>query len=181
MLYEARVLTLGDGREAVLRSPRAQDARAMLDCLFTCATETDFIRRTPEECVETEEEEARFLEGILASPDSLMIICLVEGRIAGSCHLMRYKRVKTRHRASLGIALIREFWGLGIGRNMLAELIQAAKDMGVSQLELQYLEGNERGRRLYEQLGFLEVGRHPNAVRLKDGRLLEEINMVKAL
>lgn len=181
MEFEPKTIRLKDGREALLRSPRAGDAQAMLDCLLTCAMETDFSLRTPEECVETEEEEARFLEGILASPDSLMIVCLVEGRIAGNCHLMRQKRVKTRHRASLAIALIREFWGLGIGRAMLEELIQAAREIGVSQLELQYLEGNERGFRLYEKLGFIEVGRHPKAVRLKDGRHLMEINMVKAL
>lgn len=181
MLFEAKTITLKNGREALLRSPRAEDARAMLDYLFTCASETDFILRTPEECVETEEEEVRFLENINASPDSLMIICLVKGRIAGNCHLMRQKRMKTRHRASLGIALTREFWGLGIGRAMLEALVQAARESGVSQLELQYLEGNERGARLYEKLGFTEVGRQPNAIKLKDGRLLDEINMVKAL
>ena len=49
------------------------------------------------------------------------------------------------------------------------------------QLELAYAQGNDRARRLYDRLGFVETGRGPDAIRLRDGTLLDEIFMVKKL
>ena len=42
--------TLKDGREALLRSPKDEDIRGVLDYLYKSAGETEFILRYPEEC-----------------------------------------------------------------------------------------------------------------------------------
>ena len=44
-----------------------------------------------------------------------------------------------------------------------------------------YIEGNARGRALYEKMGFTEVARHPDAVRLKDGSMRSLVFMMKKL
>lgn len=181
MIYSEKGVTLRDGRAAVFRSPTAADAAAMMAYLRTCAEETDFILRYPEECDETEEQEARFLEGVNESPYGLMVVCVVGGEIAGNCQLNLNRRIKRRHRASVAIALKRAFWGLGIGTMMLQELAAIARRQGVTQLELDYVEGNARARRLYEKAGFVQTGEKPNAIRLKDGTMLREISMVMYL
>ena len=49
------------------------------------------------------------------------------------------------------------------------------------QLELEFIEGNARGRALYEKMGFRTVSIRPDNVRLEDGTLLHEYFMVKDL
>ena len=181
MLFAEKTIFLKDGREAVLRSPVPSDAEQMLRYLKTTAEETVFLTRYPEECVEAPEEERAFIERVNGSDTMLMIVCSVEGKIAGSCQLAWNNRIKTRHRAEVAIGILRGYWSLGIGSAMFAELIQVARELGILQLELEYIEGNERAKRLYEKMGFREVGVKPNAIRLKDGKMLDEISMVKKL
>ena len=172
---------LKDGRTAILRAPEVSDAAEMIDYLRDTAGETHFLIRTPEEVVFTEEEEAAIIGRITASPHDLMIVCQVDGAIAGVCAMNRFKKIKSRHRAEVSIALRRAFWGLGIGSRMFEEMIDIARAWDVMQLELEFIEGNTRGRALYEKFGFRIVGLRPNGTRLPDGTLLHEYIMVKEL
>ena len=90
-------------------------------------------------------------------------------------------RLKTRHRASVAIGLLKEYWGLGIGTALFKEMITMAREKGLDHLELDYVEGNERGRRLYEKMGFYQVAEIPDAYRLKDGSFRKSILMIKKL
>ena len=49
------------------------------------------------------------------------------------------------------------------------------------QIELEFIEGNTRARALYEKMGFRVCGVRPDAIRLKDGTLLNEYIMIKKL
>ena len=181
MIYERKTVPIKDGRVCVLRAPRVEDAAEMNRYIKTISGETPFILRTPEECTETVEQETRFLESTLASPDCMMIVAEVDGEIAGNCQINFKRRVKEKHRASLGIGLYQKFWGLGIGTALLHELAAAARARGVTQLELQHIEGNARARALYEKVGFRAVAEMPNAIRLPDGTMLKEYYMVMPL
>ena len=48
-------------------------------------------------------------------------------------------------------------------------------------LELEFTEGNSRARALYEKMGFRITGVKPNAIRLKDGTLLNEYSMIREI
>ncbi|ODU58360.1 MAG: hypothetical protein ABT01_00605 [Clostridium sp. SCN 57-10] len=181
MLFEPKTVILKDGKACLLRSPVSDDAIPMLHYLKTTAGETDFLLRYPEECTETAEAEIAFLNKVNDSNDSMMIVAIVDGELAGNCRISYHTRIKTAHRAVIGIALMQKFWGQGIGTALFHELVRAAKEHGTTQLELQFIEGNLRGRRLYEKMGFQIVAETPNAIRLKDGTLLKEYTMVKAL
>ena len=65
------------------------------------------------------------------------------------------------------------------GNAMFTELERIARENGILQLELDYIDGNERGKRLYEKLGFVRVAEHPDAIRLKDGTMRKIISMIK--
>ena len=173
MHFTDKVITLKDGRSATLRNPCKADAQALIDYMIDTAAETDFVLRYPEEIVMTVEKEEAFIAAVNDSPNDLMIVCEVEGRIAGNCHLAFGSKIKTRHRGDIAIALYRAFWGLGIGTAMFAEMIAMAKARaGVTVMELEFIEGNARARGLYEKMGFRIVGMHPDAIRQEDGELL---------
>ncbi len=181
MDFEAKNIILKNGVNAVFRSPETADAKEMNHFLKTCFSETDFLMRYPEEYTQTEEQEAAFIESANASEYTLMIVCTIDGEIAGNCTLMLNRNLKTRHRASVAIGILKKYWGIGIGTAMFSEMIAAAKDRELLQIELDYIEGNERGRALYEKMGFVHTGEKPNAIKLKDGTLLKEFSMVKLL
>lgn len=181
MFFHEKEITLKDGRTALFRSPSPDDGAAMLEYLKTTCSETPFLLRSPDECDLTVESEQEFLQSMLDSKTTVMIVCIVDGKIAGNCQISRKTWRKNSHRGSIGIALVREFWGLGIGTAMFEELISIAKTWGLSQVELEVFEGNHRAIALYEKMGFETVAAIPNAIRLEDGTMLKEFTMVKVL
>lgn len=177
MIFQEKTITLKDGRTAILRAPRPEDAAPMVQYLKDTAGETEFIMRYPEE-VMTPEQEAAFFERLADSPYDMMIVCEVEGRIAGSCQINFGNRIKTRHRASVAIGLTKAYWNLGIGTAMFEEMIAAARQHeGTRHIDLEFIEGNSRARALYEKMGFTIIGVKPDAIMLRDGSLRNEYLM----
>ena len=181
MIIQEQEFTLKDGRTALIRSPREEDIPGMLDYLYQTAGETEFLLRYPEECGKyTPEGEKALFERVNASDNEVMPVCLVDGKLVGNCNIVWTKSLKTRHRATVAIALLKEYWGLGIGTRLFQELIRIAEaNPNILQLELDFIEGNSRARALYERMGFRITGVKPDAIRLKDGTLLNEYSMVR--
>ena len=181
MFFPAKEITLKDGRVAIFRTPSLADAAAMIEYMRMTAGETDFLLRTPEEVTMTAAEEEAYLSRIIESKYDCMIVCTVEGKLAGNCQISRHNKRKNDPRADVMIALLKEFWGLGIGTAMFREMIALAESWGLMQLELEVIEGNTRAIGLYEKMGFRTVAATPNAIRLPDGTMLKEFLMVKPL
>ena len=183
MMIQEIAFTLKDGREAVIRSPRDEDIQGMLDYLYVSAGETEFILRYPEECGKyTPEGEKALFDRVNASENEAMLVCLVDGKVAGNCQIVWKTGIKVRHRAFVAIALLKEYWNQGIGTRMFQEMIRIAEsNENILQMELEFIEGNARARALYEKMGFRITGVHPNAIRLKDGTLLNEYSMIREI
>ena len=183
MVFKEKEFKLKDGREALLRSPCEENAEEMLQFIIKASGETDFLMKFPEEYAGfTLEQEKDFIRGAYSNQDMLMIACFVNGKIAGNCQISFRTGMKDRHRASVAIALLQEYWHLGIGTKMFEELFLAARERGgVRQIELDFVEGNSRARGLYEKMGFRITGLKPDAIRLKDGTFVNEYMMVKRL
>ena len=81
-------------------------------------------------------------------------------------------QVLSRHRSEEGI------WGLGIGKAMITYLTDLAGQIGVEQIDLEVVEGNDSAKALYEKCGFVETGRRVRALKYDDGTYRDEILMV---
>ena len=183
MVFIENTFTLKDGRDALLRSPCEDDAEEMLQYIIRASGETDFLMKFPEEYADfTLEQEKSFINEAYHDPNRIMIACLVNGKIAGNCQISFRTGWKDRHRASVAIALLQEFWNLGIGTKMFEEMFRIAGEReGVRQIELDFIEGNNRARGLYEKMGFRITGVKPDAIRMKDGSFVNEYMMVRRL
>jgi len=183
MIFTPVTFALKDGRSAILRSPDPQkDAADLVQYLYDTAADTPFVLRTPEEIRYTVEGEEHFLQNVVDSPNDCMILCEVDGHIAGNCHLSFNTRIKTRHSCSVAIALRKAYWGQGIGTAMFAAMEALARQReGVLQMDLEFIEGNTRARALYEKMGFRIVGLHPDAIRQEDGTMCALFAMQKKL
>ena len=181
MIFDEKKITLKDGRTAILKSPCVEDAEKMLNFIKKSCGETDFLARYPEEwSIDVEQEEA-WVKRMLDSPDILTMTCYVDNEVAGNCELRFKSGIKTSHRAEVAIVILREYWNLGIGSSMFSELISEARKRGIEIMELEFIEGNERAKRLYEKFGFRVVSEKPNAYKLKDGTMRKEYYMQKYL
>ena len=181
MEYQNKTITLKDGRTALLRAVCKEDAIPMIAYLKACYEQTPYLMRYPDEFAVTAEQEATYLERQLVSPDVLMLVCEVEGKLAGNCQRDLNRWRKTRHRGQVASALLKEYWGLGSGTAMFKEMIDIARQEKLEQLELEVIEGNQRAIGLYHKMGFVCTGEKPNAIRLEDGSSLKELMMVKVL
>ena len=179
MIFPEKKIRLKDGRTAVFRIPMPSDAAAALEYMKITAGETTYLLRSPEECTMTLAEEEKYLARYHTDPDSVMIMCFVEERLVGNCRLHRKRHLKNRHRAEVGIGIVKEYWNLGIGTAMFRAMIAIAEGWGVMQLELEVFEGNERAFALYRKMGFEIVSHVPNAIKQPDGTLVSEFLMVR--
>ena len=177
MKYFEKII-LKDGRECLLRSPSEDDAEEVLRLFRLTHAQTGFLATYPDEIVFTVEKEAAFLRSREESSDEIYIAAYVGGRAVGTAGVDRIgKYDKVRHRASFGIGVDSEYWGLGIGRALTLACIESAKEAGYSQLELEVVASNERALGLYRSLGFAEYGRNPLGFLTRSGETQELIMM----
>ena len=183
MIFEPKTVTLKNNQTAILKTPPVEDAPKMLDYVTQACGETEFLARYPEEwsCISVESEE-KWIRGARDGKNKLIITCYVDGRIVGNSEIDFLVGKKIQHRATLAIAILKDYWGLGIGSALFTELLAAANQhSGTEIAELEFIEGNGRAKHLYEKFGFEVVSERPNAFRLRDGSYRSEIFMQKKL
>lgn len=183
MIFEAKKILLKNGASAVLKTPDVQDAEKQLNCIKSTTMETDFFSRTVEDWEGfTVENEKDWIKGVRDSEHSLVISCFIDEEIAGNCDITFKSGSKNSHRATVGIAIQKKYWNIGIGSAMFRELICAAYEHGGTEIvDLEVVEGNYRAIALYEKFGFEQVSVKKNYFKLKDGRYQNLIYMQKYL
>ena len=183
MVFDNIEYTLKDGRKLILRNAKESDAQEMLAFRIKSIGESDFLMQYPEEMADYGiDKQLAFINRMIESPKDKMFTAIVDGKIAGTGQVSFNTRIKTKHRASIGIALLKEFWGIGIGSAIFTEIIKSATEYGgITQLELEVVEGNNRAMALYKKFGFETVAEIPDAIRLKDGTMLKSVTMMRKL
>ena len=181
MKYEQRI-TLKNGNEAWLRNGDAPDGNAVFDIFNATHAETDYLLSYPDENSFDPEQEAHFLEEKTKSPNEIEIIAFIDGKIAGMAGIGAIgTKYKVKHRAEFGISILKEYWGLGLGRALTEACIQCARDAGYVQMELNVVSENKRAMSLYQNLGFAEYGRNPKGFLSRTSGFQELIYMLLEL
>mgnify|MGYP001739250829 FL=1 len=161
-MRHAETVLLTGGVELLVRNAVASDARALRDIMQRTHAETDYLRSYPDEQSADDEQEARSLAETERSDDEVELVAVVDGKIVGSAGVTAVgSRRKVAHRACFGISVLKEQWGMGIGRALMEACIDCARRAGYAQLELDVVADNERAMSLYRRAGFVEYGRNP--------------------
>ena len=91
-----------------------------------------------------------------------MLLAVVNDKIVATAGISAVgNKYKVRHRAEFDIDVVKEYWGLGIGKAMMKACVQCAKNAGYQQLELEVVADNQRAFHMYQSIGFVEFGRNP--------------------
>lgn len=165
------------GLSYVIRSALPGDAAALSNLRLQIDGETEFMDRERgegfidpagfEEIIRTDTEEAR----------NLFLVAEAEGRLLGFCRCQGSSLKRLAHRVEFGICILKEFWGYGVGRNLLQQTVTWADAAGVEKIALHVLETNTTAIRLYESFGFEQEGLLRRDKRLSDGKFYNTIVM----
>ena len=178
MMRYAETVVLKDGVELLVRNAVASDARALRDIMQPTHAETDYLLSYPDEQSADDEQEARSLVETERSDNEVELVAVVDGRIVGSAGVTAAgSRRKVAHRARFGISILKEYWGMGIGRMLMESCIDCARRAGYTQLELEVVADNQRAVSLYRRSGFEEYGRNPRGYRSASSGYQELVHM----
>ena len=103
-------------------------------------------------------EERRYLRALKRHPDAAVFVAEDDGAIVGRLSVSRDPHTASRHVADLGLMVASGYRRRGIGRALLEQAVDWARDAGVRKLELHVFPWNEPALRLYEQFGFEREG-----------------------
>ena len=105
-------------------------------------------------------------------------VALVGERVVGWCDVMPGDRVTTAHSGVLGIAVLPDYRGKGIGAALLDSALGKAKASGMSRVELTVREDNRRAISLYRKKGFRREGVKRDGMRV-DGKYWDLVCMAR--
>jgi RimJ/RimL family protein N-acetyltransferase len=104
----------------------------------------------------------------------------IDDDLLGIAGYMRHENLKQSHKAVLWTMYVRvTARNSGLGK-LLVEAVVSHACGRVEQLQLSVVSDNQAAHRLYANLGFVEYGREPKALK-QDRRYYDEILMVKFL
>jgi RimJ/RimL family protein N-acetyltransferase len=101
--------------------------------------------------------------------DEASLVAVAGPEVIGHLSVAREEHPATRHVASLGMAVAREWRGRGVGSALLEEAVRWAREVGVEKLALTVYPDNGAARRLYERFGFELEGRLSGHSKLSNG------------
>ena len=152
-------IVLKDGSKMIIRRARKDDALQVIEFLHQVGGESDFITFGRNEFDKTVEEEERFIESISSQKNALFILAEKDGRIIGNLSFAGGPRKRVEHVGEFGVTVLKEFWGIGVGKALIQYLIDWSRENGIiRKINLRVRTDNFSAISAYENLGFVQEG-----------------------
>lgn len=137
-----------------VRLTTIKDAQVIYDLLFQSSDETNFLAVDSKERLEEGFSKEK-IENLLSNNSDRIFICFLENILAGMLGIHFMQRKKFKHRASIGINVLKKHWGLGVGKALLSKAIEYFNsNKELTKLELEVRSDNNRAIKLYKKFGF---------------------------
>src|SRR5262245_52882733 len=117
-----------------------------------------------------------FVRRILSGVGVQMLAVTSQDVVVGWCDIIRNPMEGFRHVGRLGMGIIPDYRGQGVGKRLTVETIRAAREAGIERVELDVFASNERAIALYRKLGFVTEGIKRRARKL-DGHYDDNVFM----
>ncbi len=155
-----------------VRAIREEDIVGFRDALDSVAKERRFLARFSAPPLE------RTIEFVTAgiATNVSQFVALDGSKIVGWADIFPDKSAAMTHSGSLGIGVVSEYRGRGIGKLLLVACIKQAQDNGISRIVLHVRADNEKAIGLYTSVGFQTEGVMKNYM-LIDGTFYDGLIM----
>jgi len=146
-------------KKVIIREADKTDAKVLIEYLNVIGGESDFLTFGIGQFDKNVEQEQAFIENVLEKENALFIIAEVNGKVVGNLNFSGGPRQRIAHSGEFGVSVLKEYWGTGIGKELIEYLINWSKNSGIiRKINLRVRTDNMRGVHLYKKLGFLEEG-----------------------
>ncbi|WP_223066039.1 GNAT family N-acetyltransferase [Paenibacillus caui] len=166
-----------NGLHYTVRSAIEKDAKDLSELRLQIDGETENLDRekgeafidTPgfEKLIKTDTEKRR----------NLFLVAVVDDRIVGFSRCEGIYLNRFSHKSEFGVCVLKDFWGYGIGNNLLKESISWADSNGITKMTLNVLETNDKAIELYKRFGFEIEGILKNDKILTGGKYYNTLIM----
>lgn len=131
-------------------------------------------------CLDSVASERKFLGHLSAPPlketrkwiieamekGEIRLIAVDRAQVVGWCDIEIYENEGFDHSGKLGMGVLKEYRGQGIGKNLLEEALTAARDRHLERVELNVYASNAPAISLYKKFKFQVEGRKRRARKL---------------
>lgn len=154
-----------------IRKAEVKDARCIVEAEREIAQEPGLF------CSQSSELDEKSVLQTIDSPAVIYLVAEHEGLIVGHGFLEPHTLQSLRHIADLNIAVHLAWQKKGIGKQLLEQLIERAKNSSaIEKIQLNVRASNASAISLYKKMGFQEEGRLKNRVKI-EGRYIDDLIM----
>jgi RimJ/RimL family protein N-acetyltransferase len=172
---------LKNGKKLYIRKVTQRDAKELVNLSSLVGGESDNLSFGVGEFYFNEDQEKQFIGNIVDRENCYYIVAIVDNKIIGNLTFVSSPRKRLMHRGDLGIAVLKDFWGEGIGTFLMDNFFRWANQNGITKkVELQVREDNTRAINLYLKYGFKIEGRISRGMYV-DGRYYDLYCMGKTI
>jgi len=140
-----------------------EHARSYRECLDAVAREKRYLAQI--EALPLERIEGFVRESV--ANDAVQFMAVEAGRVVGWADIFPAWAPAIAHCGSLGMGVLTEYRGQGIGRRLLEACIIKAWSKGITRIELEVRADNARAIRLYKAMGFTQEALKHQAMRFE--------------
>jgi ribosomal protein S18 acetylase RimI-like enzyme len=160
-----------------IRSAVEKDAKHLSEVRLQIDGETQNLDRVQGEAYIDESGFKQVIKDDTESSSSLFLVAEANETIVGfsRCEGNRLKR--TSHKVEFGVCVLKDYWGYGIGKQLLQESVRWADSNGIKKMVLYVLETNDKAIKLYTNYGFEVEGILRKDKLLSDGNYYNTVLM----
>jgi len=150
---------LKNGQDLIIKKAKLEDAKDIIDYVCQTVKESDFFTFGEGEFDVTVEREEMIISKLNESDNGIFIVAVIDNKIVGILNFSGGSKPRIKHTGEFGLSVSKDYWRLGIGRELITYLIDWAKQTNIiKKINLRVREDNERGIKLYTKLGFKKEG-----------------------
>ena len=167
----------GNGKNYVIRSAIETDAKILSEIRVQIDGETENLDRKKGEAFIDETGFQQLIQADTENSRNLFLVAVVDDKIVGFSRCEGNSLSRFAHKVEFGICVLKQYWGYGIGKNLLYQSVHWADSNAIRKITLNVLETNEKAIQLYKKFGFEVEGLLRNDKILSDGNYYNTIVM----
>ncbi|SEM41965.1 Acetyltransferase (GNAT) family protein [Terribacillus saccharophilus] len=166
-------------RKLIIREAELRDAEALARLRVKTDGETEYMDREEGEGYLSPKDFEELIMTDRKESNNLCLVACDKQEVVGYCRCEGNKLKRLSHQVTFGIAIMKDYWGYGLGRQMLKMVIAWSKEQKIHKINLSVSGSNKRAIHLYETCGFQIEGCLKDDKRLSDGEYHDTLLMAR--
>lgn len=158
-----------NGKMLYIRKVDELDSKDIVELSIKMGGETNNLTFGSDDFYFTVQQQKMFISNVRKKEGCLYIVAICDNRIVGTLSFIASSRKRIMHRGEMGIGILMEYWGMGIGSALMDYFFKWASNDGIiKKVELEVREDNLRAINLYLKYGFKIEGRISMGMQVDD-------------